>query len=92
MLNSTWRGSVQFSSPICSITGTLYRALPCGVEPHVDLTIYFAGRPVLNLGARWNGVAVGNVVALAITAKLPAVKRALNGLAYDLSVDTQVRT
>ena len=45
-----------------------------------------------DLGARWNGVAVGNVVALAITAKLPAVKRALNGLAYDLSVDTQMRT
>ena len=64
----------------------------CRVEPHVDLTIYFAGRPVLNLGARWNGVAVGNVVALAITPKLPAMKRALNGLAHDLSVNTQVRT
>ena len=63
-----------------------------GVEPHIDLTIYFAGRPVLHLSARWNGVAVGNVIALAITTKLPAVKRALNGLAYDLSVDTQVRT
>ena len=62
----------------------------CGVKPHVDLTIDLAGRPVLDFRARRNGVAVGNLIALTVATKLPAVKRALNGLAYDLSVDTQV--
>ena len=82
----------QFSSPICSITGTsLSGSAPVGgttCRSH-HLLRWSASS---ELGTRWNGVAVGNVIALAITAKLPAVKQALNGLAYDLSVDTQMRT
>ena len=61
---------------------------PCGVEPHINLAVYFAGRPVLHLGTGWNRVAVRDVVALTVATELPAVERTLDRLTHHLAVDT----
>ena len=50
----------------------------CWVKPHVNLTVDFGGRPVLNLGTRRNRFAVRNMIALPVPTELPAVKRALD--------------
>ena len=65
---------------------------PCGVEPHVNFTVYFAGRPVLHLGAGWNRVAVRDVVALTVATELPAVERTLDRFTHHFAVDAQMRT
>ena len=65
---------------------------PRGVEPHVNFAVYFAGGPVLHLGARWNRVAVRDVVALTVTTELPAVERTLDRFTNHFAVDAQVRT
>ena len=67
------------------------RLSPCGVEPHINLAVYFAGRPVLYFGTGWNRVAVRDVVALAVAAELPAVERTLDRFANHFAVDTQMR-
>ena len=64
----------------------------CWVEPHIDLAIRLAGYPVLHLGSGRDGLAVGNVLAAAVGAKLPAVERALNDFADYFAVNAQMRS
>jgi hypothetical protein len=59
----------------------------CGMEPHVNFAIDLADRPILYLRAGGNRLAVGNVVALPVTAELPTVEGALDRLANDFTVD-----
>jgi hypothetical protein len=63
----------------------------CGMEPHVNFAIYLADRPVLYLRTGGNRLAVRDVVTLPITAELPAVEGALDRLANDFTVNTQMR-
>ena len=64
----------------------------CGVKPHVDFAIHFAGRPVLYLGTGWNRVAVRDVVTLTVATELPAVEWTLDRLTDHFAVNAQVRT
>ena len=61
------------------------------MEPHIDLAIRLTGYPVLDFGSSRYGLAVGNVLAAAVGAKLPAVERTLNDFADYFAVDAQMR-
>ena len=89
--NLAWFGPVLITDLFNDGDFTV-RLRPCGVEPHINFAVYFAGRPVLYFGAGWNRVAVRDVVALTVATKLPAVERTLDRLTNHFAVDAQMRT